>query len=152
MTKLILSLLIGLVLVGCGKAQPSEMPQPQMPSGYLYEVSTAIPGQKVYVCGERPFNSKGELVGQGNLTLQTRQVFENITAALKTVDMTLRNVTQVKYSVKGTSDKVDSSSAQALNSLSATYFTTPPKITEMKGVSQIVRDDILIEVEVIAVK
>ncbi len=152
MKKLLVSFLIGLVLASCGQAQPREMPQPQVPTGYLYKVTAAIPGKLVYVCGQRPFNTNGELVGPGNLGAQVRQVFDNLRIALQTVDMTLGNVTQVTYSVKETSGIVDSSRIQTLNTLSATYFAKVPGIVEMKGVPLIVRDDVLIEIEVIAVK
>ncbi|GAB3508988.1 hypothetical protein GCM10027341_45500 [Spirosoma knui] len=150
MNKLLLSFLISLTLIGCSQAQPNETPQ--LPSGYLYEVQPTMPGQKIYVCGERPLNSKGELVGSGDLSQQTRQVFDNIIASLKTVNMTLSNVNQVTYSVKGASDKVDPSAVQTLNAVAATYFPQNPKIVDMKSVSMIAREDILIEIEVIAVK
>lgn len=152
MKKLLVSFLIGLIMASCGQAQPREIPQPQVSAGYLYKVTAALPGQLVYVCGQRPFNANGELVGSGNLGAQARQVFDNLQTALQTVDMTLRNVTQVTYSVKETSGTVDSSKIQALNTLSATYFAKVPGIVEMKAVPLITRDDVLIEIEVIAVK
>jgi enamine deaminase RidA (YjgF/YER057c/UK114 family) len=152
MTRLFLSFLIGLALASCGQAQPNDMPPPQVPTGYLYRVTTAAPGQVVYVCGQRPFDANGSLVGPGNLGAQTRQVFENLKASLQTVDMTLRNVTQVTYSVKEVSTRVDSSKTQALNTISALYFATTPGLVDMKGVSLLGRDDVLIEIEVIAVK
>lgn len=152
MIKLILSVLIGVVLASCGQAQPNDMPPPQVPTGYLYKVTTGAPGQLIYVCGQRPFDANGDLVGPGNLGLQARQVFENLKNSLQTVDMTLHNVTQVTYSVKGASTRVDSSKIQALTTLATTYFVNMPNIVEMKGVSTLVRDDVLIEIEVIAVK
>ncbi len=152
MIKPLLNFLIGILIVSCSPAQPSEVPQPQATSGYLYKVEPGIPGKKVYICGQRPFNSTGEVVGPGNLEVQTRQVFENIITSLKTVDLTLLDVTQVTYLVKGEATNVDSNIVQSLNNFAATYFTKAPGIVEMKGISLIARDDILIEVEVIAIK
>ncbi|WP_332368206.1 RidA family protein [Spirosoma telluris] len=125
-----------------------------MPSGYLYKVDTGIPGQTVYVCGERPFNANGDLVGAGDLGAQTRQIFENVKTSLATVGMSLKDVTQIKYSVKdGTGTMLVSDlHSQQITSIAATYFAAPPKISEMKNVTQTVRDDVLIEVEVIAIQ
>ncbi len=150
MIKLFLPFLIGLLLTSCGQAQPSETPQVQR--GYLYKVEAAVPGKEVYICGQRPFDVNGELVGAANLSLQTRQVFENLKASLETVNMNLLNVTQVTYFVKGTSTKVDTASVQTITAQSMNYFSRLPGIVDMKSVSQNVRDDVLIEIEVIAVK
>jgi 2-iminobutanoate/2-iminopropanoate deaminase len=150
MIKLLLSLVIGLVLVSCGRAQPIE--PPHTPTGYLYKVEPGIPGKQVYVCNQRPFTVTGELVGPGNLRAQAQQVFENLKNSLQSVDMTLRNVTQVTYSIRGTSVTVDTTNARVLSNLSTAYFTQVPNIVEMKNVSQLAREDVLIEVEVIAVK
>lgn len=144
--------MLWLALASCSQAQP---PTPvKVPSGYLYKVDTGIPGQTVYVCGERPFNTNGDLVGAGDLGAQTRQIFENLKTSLATVDMSLADVSQIKYSVKdGTGTTlVSETDSQLLTTIQATYFTTTPKIVEMKSVTQTVRDDVLIEVEVIAVK
>ena len=150
MIKLLFSLVIGLVLVSCGRAQPIE--PPHVPTGYLYKVEPGIPGKQVYVCNQRPFTVTGELVGPGNLRVQAQQVFENLKTSLQSVDMTLRNVTQVTYSIRGTSITVDTTNVRVLNNLATAYFTQIPGIVEMKNVAQLAREDVLIEVEVVAVK
>jgi len=150
MIKLLFSLLIALILVSCGRAQPIE--PARVPTGYLYKVEPGIPGKAVYVCNQRPFTTTGELVGPGNLRVQAQQVFENLKTALQSVDMTLLNVTQITYSIRGSSTTVDTLSARALTTLATGYFTQMPAIIEMKNVSQLVREDVLIEVEVVAVK
>lgn len=146
-----------LLLIACGNAQPADPILPQLPSGYLYKVEPGIPGKTVYVCGERPFDATGKLIGPGNLDLQTKQVFENIKTALKTVNMTMDDVTQITYSVKsakgnGLPAVVDLNTLQQLNNVAASYLPIAPQIVESKAVEQIVREDVLIEIEVIAVK
>ena len=156
--KLIFCFLIGLLLVSCGNVQPVDpTPPPQIPSGYLYKVEPGIPGKSVYVCGERPFDATGKLVGPGNLNLQTRQVFENIKTALKTVNMTMDDITQITYSIKSESAnggpvKVDVTKNQQVNTVAISYLTTTPQLAETKAVTQTVRDDVLVEIEVIVVK
>ncbi|WP_020600368.1 RidA family protein [Spirosoma panaciterrae] len=146
------NVLIWLALASCSQAQTPVLPK--APTGYLYKVEPGIPGKTVYVCGQRPFNEAGELVGPGDLTAQTRQVFENIKTSLATVNMTLQDITQITYSVKEStgSTQVSSANAQSVQAVQATYFAQPPKLVEQKGVGQTVRDDVLIEIEVIAVK
>ncbi len=154
--KRLLFLLPVLLLIACGNAQTTE-PQPQLPSGYLYKVEPGVPGKSVYVCGERPFDTTGKLVGPGSLDQQTRQVFENIKTALKTVNMTMADVTQITYSVKtdisaGLPTKINVTTMQQVSNVANSYLVVPPQITESKAVGQIIRDDVLIEIEVIAVK
>jgi 2-iminobutanoate/2-iminopropanoate deaminase len=150
MIRFIFTFLVGAFLASCGQAQPSDTPQ--ISSGYLYKVETGISGKEVYICGQRPFNAQGQLVGASNLGLQTKQVFENLTTALKTVNMTLRNVTQVTYMIKNAATRVDSVHVKVINAQAANQFTQVPGIVEMKNVAQNVRDDVLIEIEVTAVK
>ncbi|WP_420149176.1 RidA family protein [Spirosoma sp.] len=148
--KTLLIWLSWVLLTSCGKAQDKDTPTPILPSGYLYKVEPGIPGKATYVCGERPFNSKGELVAVGDLDGQTKQVFDNIKTSLATVNMTLKDVVQIKYLVRGTYTNVSADTVQRLNKVSAAYFSTPPQLIDMKSIAKIVRDDVLIEIEVIA--
>ena len=146
-----------LLLIACGNAHPVDPLPPQPPSGYLYKVEPGIPGKSVYVCGERPFDAMGNLVGPGSLDGQTKQIFENIKAALKTVNMTMDDVTQITYLVKtgkgsGLPVTVDSNTMQQLNNVAASYLPVAPPIVESKATEQIVREDVLIEIEVVAVR
>ena len=153
MISLFISFLISFTLTGCKKDQPIEAPR--VNTGYLYKVEPGIPGKEVYICGQRPFNATGDLVGPGNLGLQTRQVFENISESLKTVNMSLRNVTQVTYLVKGTTTNasaVAADKAQSITMQATSYLPILPSVVEMKNVAQTYREDVLIEIEVIAVK
>ncbi|QHW00962.1 RidA family protein [Spirosoma endbachense] len=147
--KILFTVLLGVLLAPFAQAQTTT----KFPSGYLYKIEAGAVGRQVYVCNQRPFNTSGELVGVGNLTAQTQQVFENLKTALGTVGMTLRNVKQVTYHVKGQTSQVNSAISQQVNSVSATYFTQgAPGIAEIKSIPKIASDDILVEVEVIAEK
>lgn len=144
-----LTLLIALLGASLVQAQTTPKPQP----GYTYKVDTGAPGKTIYVCGQRPFNANGDLVGAGNLQAQARQVFENLKSALGSVGMSLRDVTQVTYHIKGATGQISPQSSQQISSVGAAYFTQgAPKIADIKSIPKIARDDVLIEVEVIAVK
>ena len=150
--KKLLILFTWVMLSSCGKAQTTDTPTPDPSAGYLYKVEPGIPGKETYVCGQRPFNTKGDLVAVGDLNGQTKQVFENIKTSLATVSMTLKDVVQVKYSVRGTSTNVGADTVQMLSDVGASYFVLPPQLVDIKSIPKIVRDDVLIEVEVIASK
>ena len=147
--KLYLIVLIGLLLTSFVQAQTT--PNPQL--GYTYKVETGVAGKQVYISGQRPFNANGELVGAGNLSAQTRQVFENIAAALDRVGMTMGNVKQVTYLLKGVSGLVNVSDSQQASSVGTSFFgQAAPSIQDVKSIEKIARDDVLVEVEVVAVK
>ncbi|NDU96074.1 RidA family protein [Spirosoma terrae] len=147
MKRFLLCLLGGLI-ASFAQAQSTEKP----PSGYLYKVETGVSGRQVYVSNQRPYNLNGDLVGAGDLAAQTQQVFENLKTALGSVGLTLRNVKQVTYHIKGVTTQVNSALANQVNAVSATYLTQIPGIAEMKSIPKIATDDILVEIEVIAEK
>ncbi|RIV23683.1 RidA family protein [Fibrisoma montanum] len=121
--------------------------------GYTYKVDTGIQGKQVYITGQRPFNEKGELVGAGDLSAQIRQVYENVKTALGKVGLTLRDVKQVTYHLKGEPGQVSALANQQILQSNTIYFPDgAPKLSELKNIPKIIRDDVLIEVEVIASK
>jgi 2-iminobutanoate/2-iminopropanoate deaminase len=138
-------------LMGMSFAQAQTSSNPQL--GYTYKVDTGVAGKEVYISGQRPYKATGELVGAGDLAAQTQQVFENLIAALDKVGMTMRNVKQVTYHLRGVPGQVNQSAAQQASNVGSTFFgQTAPGIQQVKSIAKIVRDDVLVEVEVIAVK
>ncbi|WP_080240178.1 RidA family protein [Spirosoma rigui] len=147
--KFFFTCLASLLLTTFVQAQTN--PNPQL--GYTYKVDTGVVGKEVYISGQRPYNASGELVGTGNLGEQTRQVFQNLVAALDRVGMTMRNVKQVTYHLRGTPGQVNAAASQTASSVGAGFFgQIAPGLQQVKSLEKIVRDDVLIEVEVIAVK
>lgn len=143
--------LTGLLLNSFVQAQTT--PDPRLGQGYTYKVETGVVGKEVYISGQRPFNANGELVGAGDLSAQTQQVFQNITAALGRVGMTMRDVKQVTYHLKGVPGLVNVATSQQASNVGAVFFGQAiPGIQEVKSLAQITRDDVLIEVEVIAIR
>jgi enamine deaminase RidA (YjgF/YER057c/UK114 family) len=141
-------LLIGLT-VSLAQAQTAEKPAP----GYTYKVDGGSAGKTVYVCGQRPFDADGNVVGEGNLLAQTEQAFTNIKTALAQVGMTLEDVKQVTYHLRGVTGQVSTQDAQQVNSVGGKYLTqNSPRLTTLKNIPKIVQDNVLVEVEVIAIK
>ena len=150
--KIVLIVLGWMLLVSYGQAQSTKTPTSNPPTGYLYQVTPGIPGKAVYVCGEHPFDASGNLVAAGDLSGQTRQVLENIKTSLARINMKLTDVTQINYAIKGTSTTVSASTIAMLTKIGASYFTQLPKLVDVKSTPKIVRDDVLIVVEVVAIK
>ncbi|MBC3785941.1 RidA family protein [Spirosoma utsteinense] len=143
--------LAGLLVTAVAQAQTT--PSPQLGLGYTYKVETGVSGKQVYISGQRPYNANGELVGVGDLSAQTQQVFQNLVAALERVGMTMRNVKQVTYHLKGVPGQVNQSSSQLASTIGTSFFgQVAPGVQEVKSIEKIIRDDMLIEVEVVAVK
>ena len=55
-------------------------------------VVTVVPGKLVFVSGILSRNSKGEIVGRGDMRAQIRQVFENIQTALASAGASMADV------------------------------------------------------------
>jgi len=55
------------------------------PFGYSHVVDSPA-GRIVYISGQVPLDSDGQLVGEGDFEAQARQVFENLTRALDSAD------------------------------------------------------------------
>lgn len=134
-------------------AQAQTTPNPQLGLGYTYKVETGVAGKQVYISGQRPFDANGELVGAGDVSAQTQQVFQNLVAALGRVGMTMSDVKQVTYHLKGAPGLVNVSASQQASSVGTSFFgQATPGVQEVKSIAKIARDDVLVEVEVIAVK
>ena len=64
------------------------------PTGYSHVVS-ARGGRTIYIAGQVALDAKGQLVGDGDLAAQTRQVFANLEVALKAAGATFDDVVKL---------------------------------------------------------
>jgi len=74
-----------------------ELLQPQglpAPLGQYSHVSRVAAGQLVYVAGQVAVDEHGDLVGEGDLGAQVRQVFHNLERALSSAGAGLGDVTK----------------------------------------------------------
>ena len=72
---------------------PEGMPKRIVKGHVLYTpVVTVVPGKLVFVSGILSRNSKGEIVGKGDMAAQIRQVFENIKTALAAAGATMADI------------------------------------------------------------
>jgi reactive intermediate/imine deaminase len=115
------------------------------PTGYTHVVEVTA-GRPVYIAGQVALDPAGTLVGQGDVRAQARQVFENLRAALEAVGAGFGQV------VKLTIYLVDAAHLPAVREVRDQYVDTarPPASTAVQ-VGRLVLDDLLLEVEAVAV-
>jgi reactive intermediate/imine deaminase len=121
---------------------PDTMPKP---NGYTNVVEVRS-GRTIYIAGQVALNRDGQAVGIGDLAVQTKQVFENIKAALEAADAAFDEVVKMTYFL------TDISQIQVVRDIRDTYINTsnPPASTAIE-VSRLFREHFLIEIEAIAV-
>ena len=111
-----------------------------------YNQAIAVSGQMLFVAGQIPLNPQsGEIIGQGDIQAQTKQVMSNIEAILSEAGANWNSV--VKTSVFLT----DLTNFSPMNQVYAQYFaedTAPARACV--EVSRLPKD-VLVEIECIAV-
>ncbi|MGG0936959.1 RidA family protein [Brevibacillus centrosporus] len=118
-----------------------------MPKGFGYShVVEATGGRTIYISGQVSLNQEGKVVGEGDLAAQTKQVFENIKAALEAVDSRFEDV------VKLTIFMTDITQIPVVREVRDTYVNTlTPPASSAVEVSRLIKEEFLIEIEAIAV-
>ncbi len=111
-----------------------------------YNQAIAVSGDLVFVAGQIPLDAaSGEIVGAGDVTLQTQQVMANLEAILKASGAGFDDV------VKTTVFLADMNDFAAMNAVYAKYFdeaTAPARACVQ--VSRLPKD-VLVEIDCIAV-
>jgi enamine deaminase RidA (YjgF/YER057c/UK114 family) len=115
------------------------------PTGYTHVVEVTA-GRPVYISGQVALDGAGELVGPGDVAAQARQVFENLQAALGSVGAGFEQVVKLTFYL------VDATQMPAVREVRDRYVDTarPPASTAVE-VRRLVRDDLLVEVEAVAI-
>jgi reactive intermediate/imine deaminase len=122
---------------------PDTLPPP---FGYSHVVD-APASRVVYISGQVPLDAAGELVGKGDFATQVRQVFENLAAALHAADASWDDVVKLNYFVR------DVGQVPALRAIRDEYVNTErPPASTLVEVSSLFRDEVLVEIEAVAVK
>jgi reactive intermediate/imine deaminase len=121
---------------------PETLPAP---FGYSHVVD-APATRIIYVSGQVPLDAEGEMVGEGDLEAQTRQVFENLTTALTAAGAAWSDVVKLNYFLR---DVTEIASVRAIRD---DYVDTgrPPASTLVE-VSRLFRDDVLVEIDAVAI-
>ncbi|MCR8641264.1 RidA family protein [Paenibacillus sp. N1-5-1-14] len=121
-------------------------PQSMPPANGYTQVVEVRNGRTIYVSGQIAVNQNRERVGQGDIAAQTKQVFENIKAALESSNASFNDVVKLTFFM------TDISQIQVVMDIRDLYVNTnnPPASVAVE-VSKLVTDHFLIEIEAIAV-
>ncbi|TDO50121.1 reactive intermediate/imine deaminase [Kribbella sp. VKM Ac-2527] len=129
------------------------MPKTQLTSTALrnpngvFSQATAIEatGRLVFVSGMTARKPDGTIAGVGDISEQTRQVCENVQAAVREAGGTLDDVCRVDVYVRNMEDFAK------IHAVRAQYFAEPLPASTMVEVSKLAHPDYLIEISAIAV-
>ena len=114
-------------------------------TGYTHVVETVGAVKTVFISGQIAFDGNGNVVGAGDMKAQAEQVFKNLQAALAAAGAKFSDV------VKMNSYITDMSKVQAVRDVRAQYFKDATPASTFVEVKGLVRPELLLEIEVIAV-
>ena len=117
------------------------------PGVYTLAISV-VGGKSIYVSGQVSQDAAGQLVGKGDLLVQTEQVYKNLGLALAGAGATFADVVKLNVYVVG----FQSQQRALLQSVREKYVSkeNPPAST-LVGVQALARADFLVEIEAVAV-
>ncbi len=118
----------------------------RQPNGH-FSHATAIEakGKLVFISGMTARHSDGSITGVGNIDAQTRQVCENLKAAVEEAGGTLDDIVRVDVYVRNMEH------FEAIHKVRREYFTGIAPASTMVEVTKFVSPDYLIEINAIAV-
>lgn len=111
---------------------------------YSYAVKTSG-GSLLFVSGCVAFDADGNLVGRGDLAKQTEQTMENLKAVLEAAGASLRDVVKITNYVR------DADEFPKLAAVRVRYLKEPYPASTLVEVKRLMYDDLLVEIEAIAV-
>lgn len=111
-------------------------------------VVTAKPGTVIWISGQVAQNSKGEVVGKGDLKAQLNQAWANIKTALAAADATFANVVKITTYVVNYNTSMRNDIREARVRFMG---TGEPPASTLVGVQSLASEDFLVEIEVVAV-
>jgi len=116
-----------------------------MPEPISHFTHVVRAGRLVFVSGCVASDAEGRTVGGMDVVAQTRQVHENIKRCLAAAGATFADVCKVTVFLKDVADR------EKVNTVRREYFGAHRPASTLLEISRLVRDDLLIEIECIAV-
>jgi 2-iminobutanoate/2-iminopropanoate deaminase len=146
MRVLLPALFILMPVLAFAQVKRTNPPALSAPTGYTHIVEVTAPNRTIYISGQIAYDKDGKIVGApGDMKAQAEQVFRNLKAALDAAGATFADV------VKMNSYITDMSKVQAVRDVRAQYFKDATPASTFVEVKGLVRPELLLEIEVIAV-
>jgi reactive intermediate/imine deaminase len=134
----------GIVLGQGGRLRHLNPSTLSTPTGYTHVVAPQR-GRLVFIAGQVSADKAGNVVGKGDFKAQSRQVFENLKAAVEAAGGTMADIAKINVYV------TDTSQLPAMREVRQQFFTGAPPASTLVQVVRLAREEYLIEIEAIAV-
>jgi 2-iminobutanoate/2-iminopropanoate deaminase len=116
------------------------------PSGHFAQaIAIEAKGRLVFISGMVAKGGDGKVVGVGDIEAQTKQVCENLKAAIEAAGGTMDDICRVDVYVRNMEH------FERIHKVRREYFKSPPPASTMVEVSKFTSPDYLIEISAIAV-
>jgi reactive intermediate/imine deaminase len=116
------------------------------PFGYSHIVDAAA-SRVIFISGQVPLNTDGDLVGKGDFEAQARQVFANLSAALEAADADWSDVVKLNYFL------TDIGELATVRAIRDEYVDTErPPASTLVQVSALFSPEAMVEIEAVAIK
>lgn len=116
------------------------------PGGHFAQaIAVEAAGRFVFISGMTARMADGSIAGIGDVEAQTRQVCENLKAAVEAAGGTLDDICRVDVYVRNIEH------FDQIHKVRREYFSAPPPASTMVEVTKMVSPDYLIEINAIAV-
>ena len=103
-------------------------------------------GNHIYISGTTAVDERGDIVGKGDVYLQTRQCIVNIEKALKKAGASLNDVVRTRTFI------TDIKQWEAFGKAHQEFFGDIKPAATLVEVSKLIHPDLMVEIEVDAVK
>lgn len=120
------------------------------PQGGLTHVAKVTGGTTLYLSGQGAYDSENTLVGPGDHYAQAKQAFANVATALQAAGADVSDIVKATYYIRGLTDETMMDFARAMFEVPGLPHDALPAST-MVGVDRLGYDEMLVEIEVIAV-
>jgi len=112
---------------------------------YSQAIAAPANGRMVFVSGMTARRADGTLAGIGDIEAQTRQVCENIKAALEAAGASMDDVCRIDVHLRNIGDR------QRFNKVRAEYWKTAPPASTLVEVAKLASPEYLVEITAFAV-
>lgn len=102
-------------------------------------------GNLVFISGQVPLDSDGELVGKDDFKLQARQCLDNLVAMLEDSGASLKDLASITVFLTDMNNRKDFAEVRK------DYFSDNPPASTLVEINRLFMDDILLEINGIAV-
>ena len=117
-----------------------------VPNGHFSQASIAeAKGKLLFISGMTARKADGTIAGIGDISIQTRQVLDNVKAAVEEAGGTLEDICRVDVYVRNIEH------FDAIHKVRREYFPNEAPASTMVEVSKMVKPEYLIEISAIAV-